>query len=265
LNDTVATIRSLRTIRAFSDRPIADEDLQLIVDCAVRAANASGRQSNSLVVVADREKMLKLCGYAGARLIVFCVDFTRIADLAAHLGHPFAAPGLQGFVTGSTDTILAAQTACIAARSLGIDSLFTNGIHRGDPARVFALLHLPERFCFPLIALVLGYPAGEPSQRKGRLAGPGIVHQETYHRLSATEREALVAAYDDPERHLALNEAWAQEGVRHYLDWFYTRWSRSRDRAAFRAALEQTGFLPPSPSPDAPGGQGEGPRRPGHP
>ena len=60
-----------------------------------------------------------------------------------------------GFVTGSTDTILAAQTACIAAKSLGIDSLFTQrGLHRRDISQVFKTLNLPDKYCFPLVALV---------------------------------------------------------------------------------------------------------------
>ncbi|MDA8123724.1 MAG: nitroreductase [Deltaproteobacteria bacterium] len=245
MNETIRTLRSLRTIHGdFTKRRISGADLQTVLDCAVRAANASGRQSYSIVTVSDRDKMRHLCGYAGDRLLVFCVDFTRIIDLARHLGHEFTVPDIAGFVTGSTDTILAAQTACIAARSLGIDSLFTNGIHRGSIERVFSALELPDRHCFPLVALVLGYAGQEPPHQKGRLTGPGIVHRETYRRLTTKEREALVAQYDDPACHLALNEDWAKEGVRHYLDWFYTRWSRHRDTRPLWQALQKAGFVP---------------------
>ena len=80
---------------------------------------------------------------------------------------------MEAFVTGSTNTILAAQTAVIAAKSLGIDSLLTNGVHRGDMERLWEMLGLPRQYCFPLIALVLGYAAKEPAYQKGRLSGPG--------------------------------------------------------------------------------------------
>ena len=158
MNETCKTIHSLRTTHGnFSEQAISSEDLQTILNACVRAANASARQSYSIVVVEDKAVMKKVCGFVGSKALLFCADYNRLIDTAAHLGHGFAADGVVPFVTASTDTILAAQTAAIAARSLGIDSLFTNGIHRGDMSRVYELLDLPEAHCFPLIMLVLGY------------------------------------------------------------------------------------------------------------
>jgi nitroreductase len=245
MNETIQTLRSLRTIRGdFTEQRISEQDMETVLESAVRAANASGRQSYSIVIVSDKEKMRHLCGYAGDRLLVFCVDFMRIIDMAQHLGHDFTVPDIVGFVTGCTDTILAAQTACIAAKSLGIDSFFNNGIHRGAIERVFAALELPERYCFPLVALVLGYAGKEPPHQKGRLSGPGILHHGSYRRLTNEQRDELVAQYDDPARHLALNEDWAKEGVQHYLDWFYTKWSRRYDTQPFWKVLQKAGFVP---------------------
>ena len=137
-NETLKTIHSLRSTHGnFTEREVSDEDVQTIIGAAVRAANASARQSYSIVVVEDRALIKQLCGYVGSKGLVFCVDYTRIIDAAEHLGHSFSAEGTTSFVTGSIDTILVAQTAAIAAQSLGIDSLFTNGIHRGDMSRVY--------------------------------------------------------------------------------------------------------------------------------
>jgi hypothetical protein len=41
--------------------------------------------------------------------------------------------------------------------------------HNLDAERVWKLLDLPQAQCFPLIALVLGYPTQEPAHQKGRL------------------------------------------------------------------------------------------------
>ncbi len=248
MNETLETIHSLRTIHGdFSSREIADEDLQLILDACVRAANASARQSYSIVVVQDKELMKKLCRYVGSKALVFCVDYNRLVDTAQRLGHSFIVDGVVPFVTGSTDAILAAQTAAIAARSLGIDSLFTNGIHRGNMARVYELLDLPAQYCFPLIMLVLGYPATEPDYLKGRLNGPGVIHYGKYHRVTAQELDELVQQYDDPERHLGLNDGWEQQGFDHYLDWFYTVWSARGGKSGVKSQmfeiLEQVEFL----------------------
>jgi len=113
-----------------------DQTMNISDGVAIRAANASARQSYSVIVVEDRKIMKKLCGFPGSKSLLFCVDFNRIADMAGYLNNEF-----QG------------------AKSLGIDSLFTNGIHRGDAERVFDILELPQEYCFPLIALILGYPS----------------------------------------------------------------------------------------------------------
>ena len=87
MNETLQTIHSLRTIHGnFADKAITDHDVTTILDAAVCAANASARQSYAIIVVNDREMMAKLCGYSGARMLVFCVDFTRLVDTAKHLG-----------------------------------------------------------------------------------------------------------------------------------------------------------------------------------
>jgi nitroreductase len=248
MNETLQTIQSLRTIHGnFADKAIADQDLTMILEAAVRAANASARQSYAIIVVNDREMMSKLCGYSGARMLVFCVDFTRLIDTAKHLQHAYEVADVIALITGATDAILAAQTAAIAAKSLGIDSLFTNGIHRGDIRRVYDLLGLPDTWCFPLIGLVLGFPDKEPEYKKGRLCGPGVIHFERYHRITPEETSQLVDKYDDPQRHLGLIQNWNEQGFAHYLEWFYTKWSagRTTDTTQFWTILRATGFLKP--------------------
>ena len=248
MNETLKTIHSLRSIHGnFSLQEIKDEDLKVILDTCVRSANASFRQSYSIIVVKDRGLMKKLSGFVGSRTLVFCVDYTRIIDTATHMNHSFTADGVIPFITGSTDTILAAQTAAIAAKSLGIDSLFTNGIHRGKMNRVFELLDLPDEHCFPLIALVLGYPDKEPDHLKGRLNGPGVIHYDKYHKLTANELDELTGRYDDPDNHLWLNDIWMKEGFEHYLDWFFKKWStrggKPEGKSQMAEILEKIGFM----------------------
>lgn len=247
MNETLKTLHSLRTIHGdFSDREISGEDLQAILNASVRAANASARQAYSIIVVEERDVMRQLCGYAGSKLLLFCVDSNRLVAMAEHLGHTYPDESVVSFVTGSTDTILAAQTAAVAAKSLGIDSLFTNGIHRGDMNRVFKLLDLPEKRCFPLIALVLGYPAQEPAYQKGRWTGAGVIHYGTYHPITTEELDTLVQHYDDPDVHMGLNDAWKDQGFAHYLDWFFGVWigrgGPKTGKSQMSELLERAGF-----------------------
>jgi nitroreductase len=224
-NETLRTISSLRTIHGdFSDKQIPDAELEQILGATVRAASASAMQSYSIVVVRDPEAQRKICGYRGSCLLLYLLDYTRVIATAKRLGHDYAPANMEAFVTGSTNTILAAQTAVIAAKSMGIDSLLTNGVHRGDMERLWEILGLPRKYCFPLIALVLGYAAKEPAYQKGRLSGPGIAHRETFHHLTEEEADTIVRQYDDKALHLGLNEEWDKNGHKHYLDWFHKEW-----------------------------------------
>lgn len=226
-NDTLKTIRGLRTIHGnFTDQEIPEETLQAILQASVRAANASNMQCYSIVVVRDRQMMQKLCGYRGSRLLLYLADHNRLAASARSLGHAYQPDDVTAFVTALIDTTLAAQTAAIAARSCGVDYLLTNGVHRGDMERHWKLLDLPKEHCFPVIALVLGYPAKEPASLKGRLDGTGVIHEGKYHHVTPEEAEEITRIYDDESRHLGLDYGgnWRVDGHKHYLDWMFTEW-----------------------------------------
>lgn len=224
-NETLRTIANLHTTHGdFSDRQIPDADIEQILDASVRAASASGMQSYSIVVVREPEVQRQVCGYRGSCQLVYFLDYNRSIATAKRLGLEFAPDDMEWFVTGCTNTMLAVQNAVIAATSMGIDSLTTNGVHRGDMERLWKLLGLPPEYCYPLIALVLGYAAKEPEHRKGRLNGPGIVHRGTYHNLTGEEADAIVRQYDEKALHLGLVEDWDKKGHKHYLDWFHKEW-----------------------------------------
>jgi len=247
MNETLQTIHNLRSIHGdFSDREVSDEDLETILSASIRAANAGNMQTYSIVVVDDKAVMKELCHYVGSATLVFCVDHSRIVDAAQYLNRSFSPKTAGWFITGSTDAILAAQTAAIAAKSLGIDSLFTSSLYRGDFTRVYRLLNIPEKYCFPLITLVLGYPKTEPKFKKGRLSGSGIIHRGKYHRLTADELSGMIQEYDDPERHLSVAVGWEKQGLKHSLDRIFTWWGEGGDDKSSRqlfAALMWTGFF----------------------
>lgn len=248
-NDTIKTIRGLRTIHGnFSDQEIPEDRLQTILQASLRAANASNMQNYSIVVLRDRQVMKEVCGYRGSRTLVFLADNNRMMASARSLGHGYAPDDVTNLVTSIVDTTLAAQTAAIAARSLGIDTLLTNGVHRGDMERLWKLLDLPPTHCFPVIALVLGYPTQEPAHLKGRYDGPGIIHEGKYHRPSDEELAEITRRYDDPATHLALNDDWAKDGDKHFFDWLFTKWVGRFPRPAGQPTqmlqlLKRSGYL----------------------
>ncbi len=248
-NATLGTIQDLPSTHGnFSDRQLPEGALQTILQASVRAANASNLQSYSIVVVRDPALMRQLSGYAASRMLVYCVDYTRLQASAAHLGLPYHPDSAVELVTGCVNTALAAQTAVLAARSLGVDSLVTNGIHRGDMERVWKLLELPPTMCFPLLAVLFGYATEPPAVRTGRLSGAGVVHEGRYHPLTKDELDALVRQYDDPSAHLGLTETWRQEGRKHYLEWLFgSRLARSAKPTTTETQmlrlLKRSGFI----------------------
>ena len=154
-------------------------------------------------------------------------------------------------MTASVDVILAAQTAVIAAKSLGIDSLITNGIFRKPLENAWKLLELPEKWCFPLISVVFGYPNQEPVHKKGRLDPENILHQESYQPYTADRIEACIRETDRPARHLGMIDNWKELGFSHYFEWFYSKWISPPDpgkpshdfRPEFEERLRKSGFL----------------------
>ncbi len=245
MNETLKTIHCLRSIHhGFSSQEIKDEDLETVLDACVRAANASNRQRYSIVVIEDSNLIKKLARTSGNKALLFCIDSNRIMDTVEHIGLQYTIDDISPFITGCTDTALAAQTAAIAAKSLGIESLFSTRMYR-DIANIYELLDLPEKFCFPLVMLVLGYRKNEPEYKKGRVSGPGIIHYGKYCRATTDELEALVQKYDDP--HMGINPTWKKKGYKHYLEWFITKWTGKADKKDGKSQmyriLDRSGYL----------------------
>lgn len=222
LNETLNTISNLHTTHGnFLNKDIPDEQIQIIKESCIRAANSFNMQTYSIVEVSDKNLMNQLCGYQGSYLLLFSVDYNRLIFCANYLGTSYYPNNMTNYTTACINASIAAQTATIAARSLGIDSLLTNGIHRGDMERLWKLLNLPEKYCFPLIALVLGYADQEHGPMVGRLTGKSIFHKEKYHTFTQEELKEIVDQYDDPSLNMGLNPGWKDSGYDHYLKWLH--------------------------------------------
>lgn len=243
MNETLQTIYKLRSERQFLDKAIKQEDLDTILEASIHASNASSRQGYSIIVLQDKEKMREVCGYTGAAVLVYCVDCNRLLDIAKYMNQDYEISTTIDFITGSTDTVLAAQTAVIAATSLGIDSLITNGVHRQDYKKISGLLNLPSEYCFPVMALVLGYSAAPEKHYKGRIK-TGVIHYDTYHHLTDEEIEEEMAKFDSKEKKYGLTSytQWEAMGFKHYYEWFYQVWTKHQEND-FYSVLKETKFF----------------------
>lgn len=224
MNETLETIHNLRSTRKFTDKEITKKDVEKILEATIRTANSGGRQVYSIIVVDDRE-LLDKHFYKANKAIVFCVDYNRWMDCANHMNHSLVVGDIRGYLIGSVDAIMASQTAVIAAKSLGIESLFTSSLNRTELKDVYEKLNLPEKYCFPLISLCLGYAKEEPTHMKGRVR-KGVIHYKKYQRLTPEELDELISEYDDEKNHFSTQnkEELVKEGYKGYLDKYFSRW-----------------------------------------
>lgn len=170
--ETWDAIRSRRNVRTYADRPIADKDLDRILEAARRTPSSSNRQRWDFVVCTDRAQL---------------EDLSRVWRGAGHVATSAAtialvAPSSDDGRTRESvqyDLGQATMSIMLAAADLGIGSghaLVT------DQELARRLLGFPEdRFCAWLIAL--GYPADRPLtpiERLNRRPFEDVVHRDRW-------------------------------------------------------------------------------------
>jgi len=168
MNQVIDLISRHRSVRKFTDRPIADEMLHTIVRAAQCAATSSHVQAYTIIRVQDKGNRKKIATLSGPQpwveqapvFLVFCADLTRLgAACATHKLAPETGWAEQ-FVVATVDTALVAQTLMVTAESSGLGGVFIGGI-RNDPEMVCDLLNIPE-MAYPVFGMCLGYPDHTP-------------------------------------------------------------------------------------------------------
>jgi nitroreductase len=149
--ETWDAIRARRNVRSYTDQPIADADLDRILEAGWRAPSASNRQKWDFVVSTDREQLKELSTvWQGAR---------HVATSAATIVLVLAEPESERYrVIDQYDLGQATMAVMLAATDLGIGSGHSAV---GDQDRCRQLLGVPDHhLCAYMLAL--GYPADRP-------------------------------------------------------------------------------------------------------
>ena len=225
MNETLKTLQSLRSIHwQFNEKPVSREDIETIVEHSLRAANSDNLTDYSVIAVTDPEILSQLTeGESGGQALtclVYAIDQTRIIKCAEALGYDEYQPWhrLYNFFIMIADVCAAAQTAVIAAKSLGMDSLMTNFSHRHKPQEIMKLLNMPQEYCFPVIQVVLGYTDKDPQQTRGRLAMKHVLHYDRYEPASEAEVQEMIAEMD------LVYPEYIGGQYKHALDWYFNEW-----------------------------------------
>jgi nitroreductase len=151
-NPVIKTMLEHRSVRRFKlDQP-ADE----IVETIVRAGQQAPFASQLYSVLLSRKKKAPF----GAPLwFTICVDAYKLERFMALRGWKMVTNDLHMLIFGIQDAAYMAQNMVVAGESLGLGSCFL-GAAPYLATRIIKQFKLPRRV-FPLVQLVMGYPAEE--------------------------------------------------------------------------------------------------------
>ena len=159
MNEVLQNILTRRSIRAFKEEKIKDEELELILQAGVHAPSGMNKQSWQFTVVQNKEKMEQL-----AKVIR--------ETLGKDSGYNFYAPPTlimlsndKDNTNGLADCACALENIFLMANSLGIGSCWINQLKTiCDEKEVREVLNsfgIPENHIVWGIAAI-GYPASMP-------------------------------------------------------------------------------------------------------
>jgi nitroreductase len=173
-------IKSRRSIRAFSDEQIKQEELDSIVEAGLYAPSAAGKQARFFTVVQNQSILDEIS--AEAKKIYRLMPDTFLQNLGSNEQYHtfFHAPaviivsGELNSIAPNSDCAVAAQNIMLAAEALRIGSCWVSAVavltQTGEGARIIKKLGLPEGYV-PFNSIVMGYKKAErlnaPPRREG--------------------------------------------------------------------------------------------------
>lgn len=201
-NDTLATLLSHRSIRAYLSTPLPPGTLETLITGAQSASTSSNLQTWSVVAVEDANRKQQLSELAGNQahirtcplFLVWLADLARLERIAKSRELPHEGLDyLEMFLMAAIDAALAAQNAVIAAESLGLGTVYIGAL-RNNPKGVARVLSLPPNV-FAVFGLCVGYADPDVNVAiKPRLSQSVVLHRETY---KLDELDEGVSSYNE--------------------------------------------------------------------
>ncbi|MGB5059526.1 MAG: nitroreductase family protein [Candidatus Promineifilaceae bacterium] len=187
--DMLNLAQSHRSIRSFTTQNIDDALLNDLLLSGLRSSSSGNMQTWSVIITRDETNKRQLYEAHGQQQMIleapvfltFCADVFRMREWLRVNESKQSFDDLLGFLTGTVDAVIAAQTISLAAESVGLGICYL-GTTWWAADRIIGMLALPPGV-FPVTSLVVGYPAEAPGLRD-RLPLELLVHQEKYTRLS---------------------------------------------------------------------------------
>ena len=209
MNQTLSIIANRRSTRTYCDQPVTAQEKDLILQAVFRAPTAGNMMLYSIIEVEDqalKDQLAHTCDNQpfiakAPYVLLFLADYQRWYDYylqsgvvkrCQELDRTVRKPQQGDLILACCDALIAAQTAVLAAESLGIGSCYIGDIlenyeiHR----KIFAL----PPYTFPVTMLCFGRPAfvgNLPTEPTPRFEREFIVSKNSYHRQDAAQLEKM--------------------------------------------------------------------------
>lgn len=191
-----------RSIRSFSDREVAPELLDSILEAASKAPTMGNMQLYSVIETRGGEKRSKLeklhfsqpASTGAPVLLTVCADFNMFSKWCRI---ERAEPGYDNFLSflsALTDAVILSQQIVTIAEMRGLGTCYLGTVlYNAD--KISELLGLPE-LVVPVCTLALGYPDGEGVATE-RLPLATWRHKESYTDFDDSRIEELYRVKDE--------------------------------------------------------------------
>lgn len=238
-----------RSIRKYTEQTIDSELLNKLLETACRTSNTGNMQAYSIVVTSDPEIKQQLSPAhfnqpminQAPVVLTFCADFSRFTKWCEQRQAKPGYDNFQSFMATAIDALLAAQTFCIAAESVGLGICYL-GTTTYNAQEIIEALKLPK-LVVPVTTITVGYPA-EAAEQTDRLPLEAVVHYETYHDFTAADIDRLYSEKEGSEfykKFIAENNKETLAQV--FTDVRYSKKNNEFFSEKFLAALKEQGFL----------------------
>ena len=189
-NPIIESMLHRKSIRKYTDEMPTDEVIHMVVLAGQQAPFAS--QLCSLLL--SRKKGVP---FGAPLLFTICVDLHRMELIMQKRGWDTVTNDLSMLFFGIQDASLMAENMVNTAESYGMGSCFL-GAAPYNADKIARKYKLPPRV-FPLVQLVMGYPAEDPPTRP-RYPLSFTLFEDEYPKLSEADVEQAMEQMDDGYR-----------------------------------------------------------------
>jgi FMN reductase (NADPH) len=243
------SMKTRRTVRAYSDQIVENSLLNELLTTACRASNTGNMQAYSIIETRDPKQKSALAPLhfnqsqitQASVILTFCSDFNRFGKWCSFRKADPGYANLQALTYSSIDTVILAQAFCDAAEAKGLGICYL-GTTTYNALQICEVLKLPK-LVLPIVTITVGYPKSTTEPLSNRLPLDGIVHHEVYRDYTREDIDRIYAeteALSENKHFVEINNKETLAQI--FTDIRYTKKDNEYFSKTFLNAIRQQGF-----------------------